>query len=80
MKAIAIILFLLGIYMIGVGYMQQKGGQCKNKIEYRFIPRSVYDEMLFDEDLTQKYERMFNINPFSVDTIDLEGISLRNKG
>ena len=47
MKVIAVILFLLGIYMIGLGYMQQRGAQCKNKIEYRFIPRSVYDEMLF---------------------------------
>ena len=65
--------------MIGIGYMQQKGEQCKNKIEYRFIPRSVYDEMLFDDNLTEKYEKMFNINPFTVDTIDLEGISLRNK-
>jgi len=79
MKALSLIVFLIGVYMIGFGYMQQKGEQCKNKIEYKFVPRSVYDQMLFDDDLTQKYETMFNINPFHQDTISLEGIQLRNK-
>ena len=79
MKALSLIVFLIGVYMIGFGYMQQKGEQCKNKIEYKFVPRSVYDQMLFDDDLTQKYETMFNINPFNKDTISLEGIQLRNK-
>ena len=48
MKALSLIVFLIGVYMIGFGYMQQKGEQCKNKIEYKFVPRSVYDQMLFD--------------------------------
>jgi hypothetical protein len=79
MKALSLIVFLIGVYMIGFGYMQQKGTQCKNKVEYRFVPRSVYDQMLFEDDLTQKYENMFSIDPYNPDTISLEGNQLRNK-
>jgi hypothetical protein len=62
MKAIAMFLLFLGIIMIINGiYQQQYNNFKKNvKIEYRFIPRTYYEEQLAEnESVTANFKNMF---------------------
>mgnify|MGYP001242305803 CR=1 FL=1 len=49
---IAIILFALGIIMIVAGYTNQISPQCDQDVKVRIVPRSVYDEILHNQELT----------------------------
>ena len=51
---IAIILFALGIIMIVAGYLNQVNPQCDQGVKVRIVPRSVYDEILHNQELTDQ--------------------------
>jgi len=56
---IAIILFTLGIIMVVAGYINQVSPQCDQGVKVRIVPRSVYDEILNNQELTdQSYQDM----------------------
>tara|TARA_B100000900_G_C20056297_1_gene504026 strand:- start:216 stop:395 length:180 start_codon:yes stop_codon:yes gene_type:complete len=48
---IAFILFLLGILMIVAGYTNQISPKCNKDIQIKIIPRDVYDEILYNQEL-----------------------------
>lgn len=61
MKSFVILLFVIGIVMSAVGYQKSlmREYEIEKHIEYRFIPRSIYDEQLGQPTLTPSFEDMF---------------------
>jgi len=61
MKSLILFLFIIGIILITT--TQQNKAMNNNKtetiIEYRFIPRSIYDEQMNSTHLTKSFENMF---------------------
>ena len=62
MKALIIFALFIGIFIIIVGIYEQKlkVAQENKKVEYKFIPRTYYDEQLADSDLSLKMANIFN--------------------
>ena len=48
MQSLSLLVLILGIVFITVGYMDNKVKETKQEkiIEYRFVPRSIYDDKL----------------------------------
>ena len=67
MQSLSLLILILGIVFITVGYMDNKVKQTKSekKIEYRFVPRSIYDEQIKPTDLNDTFSSMFS----DIDTI-----------
>ena len=60
MNAVALFILLAGIVFIVVGYCQNQHVCPPPKIEYRYIPRSFYDEQLSVPQVSNQYYDMFN--------------------
>ena len=59
MKSIVLLLLLFGIIMIVMGYYREYS-KCPNPIiEYRFIPRTFYDEQLSTPNLIKEFSSIF---------------------
>jgi hypothetical protein len=52
---IGIILVIQGIYDEKIQDLQKK-----TKVEYRFIPRSYYDEQIFSDQFSSKFSNIFD--------------------
>lgn len=66
MKSLSLFVLIIGIVFITVGYMDNKVKNIKseNKIEYRFVPRTIYDEQIRPVNLNDTFSSMFsNIDP-----------------
>lgn len=64
MKSIAVFILFLGMFLILQGYYQQKlikkSNTDTNTVQVKFIPRTLYDEQLSDEQkLSQQFKGMF---------------------
>ena len=62
MKSLSLLILIVGIVFVTVGYMDNKVKQTKSekKIEYRFVPRSIYDEQIKPTDLNDTFSTMFS--------------------
>jgi hypothetical protein len=64
MKAIIILLFFVGLFFIMNGIYEQKlkATESNKQIEYKFIPRTYYEEQLLSGvgDVTTKMASMFD--------------------
>ena len=62
MKAFIIFLLMAGIFLVvhGVYSERLERAQKKVKVEYRFVPRTLYDEFLFEKQFTSKFDNIFN--------------------
>ena len=62
MKSLSLLVLILGIVFITVGYMDNKVDNLKDekKIEYRFVPRSIYDDQIRPANLSQTFSTMFS--------------------
>ena len=49
---IALILFTLGIIMVVAGYTNQTSPHCNTDLKVKVVPRDVYDEILYNQELT----------------------------
>ena len=67
MKSLSFLIFVVGIVFTTIGYMEMKMENKKKKIiEYRFIPRNIYDEQFNPQNLKQSFSDMFEkIEPSS---------------
>ena len=57
---------MLGIIMVTVGYMDKKvkTAEKEKQIEYRFVPRSIYDEQIESVNVLDVQSEMFaDIDP-----------------
>ena len=59
MKSIVILLFMVGVIMILVGYTRQYSICPNPRIEYRYIPRTFYDEQLSSQNVLKQFSSMF---------------------
>ncbi len=70
MKSLSLFVLMLGIIMITVGYMDKKVKKVEKEkeIEYRFVPRSIYDEQIKPVNLSDTFSTMFSdIDPIFID-------------
>jgi hypothetical protein len=68
MKSIIILIFLIGISMVLVGYTRQYTFCPNPRIEYRYIPRTFFDEQLSSGNVLKQFSSMFERqNPWIVD-------------
>ena len=62
---ITFVLFILlvGIILLVSGYLELyfKSKEIKTEVEYRFVPRNIYDQ-LESNDLEEQFSYMFNAN------------------
>tara|TARA_B110001469_G_C9499906_1_gene249716 strand:- start:216 stop:434 length:219 start_codon:yes stop_codon:yes gene_type:complete len=63
MKLIVLFILLIGIILLVSGYLELyfKSKEIKTEVEYRFLPRSVYDNME-STNLDEQFSYMFNAN------------------
>lgn len=62
MKSLVVLALFVGIFLITSGIYEQRIEEARKdkKIEYRFIPRTYYDEQLGDsKDLASMFNNMF---------------------
>ena len=61
MKSIVLFLFVIGVILLTTGYQKQmlKTHEVEQRIEYRFIPRSIYEEQLGQPNVSQSFADMF---------------------
>jgi hypothetical protein len=66
MKSLILFLFVVGIILITTS--NQKSNldnlQTERIVEYRFIPRSIYDEQMNSTELTKSFADMFEKHDF----------------
>jgi hypothetical protein len=64
MKLLATLFLFIGIILVIYGVYENKIQKLKEKvkIEYRFIPRSYYDEQIFTNNFESKFQNIFENN------------------
>jgi len=62
MKTIVILFLFIGLFFITHAIYEKKLEQIEKnkKVEYKFIPRSLYEEQLADPDVFKKFGGLFN--------------------
>ena len=62
MKAFVILFLFVGILLIMHGIFEQKlkEAESKVKVEYKFIPRTYYEEQMSNSDVSTKMADIFN--------------------
>tara|TARA_B110000305_G_C18930959_1_gene399546 strand:+ start:56 stop:301 length:246 start_codon:yes stop_codon:yes gene_type:complete len=62
MKLLILLTLFFGIILVIHGIYEEKIKTFKNKtkIEYRFIPRSYYDEQIFSNQFSSKFSNLFD--------------------
>ena len=62
MREISLFIMIIGIIFITVGYMDNKikeETQKENKIEYRLVPMSIYDEQIKPSNVSDNFLSLF---------------------
>lgn len=60
MKSIILLIFITGIIFFIHGYYKQFNKFNLKKIQYRYIPKNLYDQQMESVDLKKLYSDMFN--------------------
>ena len=62
MKLLIVLMFFFGILLIIHGIYEEKFKKLKDnvKIQYRFVPRSYYDEQIFSNQFSSKFSNIFD--------------------
>ena len=62
MRLLILIIFFIGILLVMHGIYEDKIKALEKdvKVEYRFIPRSYYDEQLFSNQFSSKFSNLFD--------------------
>lgn len=59
-RTLALALLLMGVVFITIGYTKMSFTCPPPKVEFRYIPRKIYEEQLYDQDITGRFKTMFN--------------------
>ncbi len=69
MKAIAVFLLFVGMFLVVQGYYSQKTNKCDPKVVVKYIPMSLYEEQLNNDpekSVSRQFKGMFeDANPWS---------------
>jgi len=62
MKLLILLTLFVGIILIMNGIYEEKINKLEKdvRVEYRFIPRSYYDEQLFSNQFSSKFSNLFD--------------------
>lgn len=62
MKLLILFIFFFGILLVIHGIYEEKIQSLKKdvRVEYRFIPRSYYDEQIFSNQFSSKFSNLFD--------------------
>jgi hypothetical protein len=62
LKSYLILLLFIGMFLILNGIYEQKISNVKKLVrtEYKFVPRTLYDEVLSNNDVQSTYKNYFN--------------------
>tara|TARA_Y100000590_G_scaffold416287_1_gene514888 strand:- start:335 stop:616 length:282 start_codon:yes stop_codon:yes gene_type:complete len=62
MKLLILLTLFFGIILVIHGIYEEKINALKKevKVEYRFIPRSYYDEQIFSNEFSSKFSNLFD--------------------
>lgn len=63
MREISLFILIIGIVFITIGYTENKLKKVKEQnkeIEYRLVPKSIYDEQIEPSDVLDKFSKMFS--------------------
>lgn len=62
MKSLSLFVLMLGVIMVTVGYMDKKikKAEKEKEIEYRFVPKSLYDQQIQPVNLSDTFSTMFS--------------------
>ena len=62
MKSIIFFLLIVGVFLLMHGIYQQKYNalQENRRVEYRFLPRTYFEEQIAETDVISKYKTMFD--------------------
>ena len=71
MKSIVMLFFVIGIIMLSIGYQRKILTNTKTRtvVEYRYIPRSIYEEQLSPINLQNTFYDMFSKKDIFVNNI-----------
>lgn len=47
----ALVIFTIGIIMVVAGYTNQISPKCNSELSVKIVPRDVYDEILYNQEL-----------------------------
>ena len=66
MKSLVMLFFVVGIVMVSIGYQRKLLTDTKTRtvVEYRYIPRSIYEEQMSPINLESTFTDMFNKEDF----------------
>lgn len=68
MKSLVLLIFIIGLIMVLMGYTRQYTICPNPRIEYRYIPRTFYDEQLSSGNVLKQFSSMFeDENPWIKD-------------
>ncbi len=61
MQSLSFFFFMLGIIFITIGYIKNKVSHNKEdaRVEYRLVPKSIYDEQIENISVLNTYSDMF---------------------
>lgn len=59
MNSVLLFIFLIGVFMVLFGYSKNYKGCPEPLIEYRYIPRSQYDEQMEPTNIFKTHNAMF---------------------
>jgi len=65
-RTISLILLFIGVIFITIGYTTQTFTCPPAQIEYRYIPRRIYEEQIYDQDVSQKFDKMFSDSDINI--------------
>ena len=62
MKSLVMLFFVVGIVMVSIGYQRKLLTDTKTRtvVEYRYIPRSIYEEQMSPINLQSTFVDMFD--------------------
>lgn len=66
MRSVIFFLLVIGMFMVMHGIYEQKykALEQNRRIEYKFLPRTYYEEQIADTDVAGKYKTMFKGDPW----------------
>lgn len=66
MRSVVFFLIVVGMFMVMHGIYEQKyrAMQSNRRVEYKFLPRTYYEEQIADTDVSGKFKTMYNGDPW----------------
>lgn len=71
MKSFVMLFFVVGIVMLSLGYQKKilTNTRTEKVVEYRYIPRSIYEEQMSPYNLQQTFHDMFDTKDIFLENV-----------